>query len=166
MPRSTVSDNFKRESFARESGDVHIVLVTIDHDDLSDPINVTQDPMQVLSTGVRGVVSNAVEYSAVPLEITLPVEDEDRMPMAQLKVDNIDRDILMAVRAIGSPPDVTIKIVLASDPDVEEIVIDGFQIGKVTADAFTISGDLTTERLDLAPWPPGKFTPDKFPGLF
>ena len=161
-----VSDEMKEAVFAQRTGEAFIVLLKLEHDDLAEPIYITTDPMEVLSTDVRGVISNGIEYTFLPFEIVLPGEDEDSPPVSKVRIDNITREIVTAVRTIRDAPNVTISIVMSSDPDTEEVSISGFQLNNVRADAFTVEGDLTTERLDVEPFPSGRFTPALFPGLF
>lgn len=160
-----VSDNFKLGSFAAQTELAYIILLTIEHDDLAEPIQVTPDPMSDLGDGIRGVISNGLEYVALPFEIVLPGEDEDGQPVSRIRMDNISREIALAVRSINSAPDVSIQIVLSSDPDVQEILIDGFQLGNIRLDALTVEGELNTERIDQRQFPPKRFTPSLYPAL-
>jgi hypothetical protein len=122
--------------------------------------------METLSTGVPGVKSQGEEFVALPFEISLPNEDEDTLPRARLTIDNVSREIIKAVRSINSPAQITIQVVLASDPDTVEAEITKFQLTNVTADALTVQGDLTTEQFDQEPYPAGRFTGAGFPGMF
>jgi hypothetical protein len=162
-----VSTNLIEAVNASETDEAFIILVTIDHADLSEPIRITTDPYEdVDGNDTMGVISRGNNFIALPFELILPNEDEDQSPMAKIKIDNISREIVEAVRTITSPADFSIEIVLASDPDTVEASWTGFQLRNVRYDAFVVEGELTIEQFDKEPFPEGKFTPSAFPGLF
>lgn len=161
-----VSSNFRSGVYAQNTEEVYLLLITIDHADLADPIRVTQDPMEELSGGAKGVISRGDEFVALPFEVTLPNQDANQSPSARLKIDNITREIVTAARSITSPADVMLEVVLASDPDTVEAVMTGFKLREVTYDAFTVEGELTIELFELEPFPAGRMTPSRFSGLF
>jgi len=161
----TVSSNFKREVFKPQTKEAFIVLLKLEHADLEDAIRVTPDPLQELEPRVFGVQSNGQNFYAMPFEITLPGEDEESSPVSRVAMDNISREITNAIRQISTPPDATITVVLASNPDVEEISITGFQLTNIIVDPLTVEGELTLERTDLRKFPSARFTPSYFRAL-
>lgn len=165
MSRS-VSNVLKNAANAANTSEAFLVLLTIEHASLAEPIRVTTDQIDTLSSGVKGVISNGVEYVGFPFEIILPDENENTLPRATLRLDNVDRTIVQAVRSITSAPDVTMQVVLASDPDTVEAEITNFQLRNVTANAQVVEGELTTTQYDEEPYPAGRFTPNGFGGLF
>lgn len=161
-----LSDTLKEEIFARESGAVEITLLTIEQAELEEPIRCATDGPMVLSSGHRGVVSNGQEYVHFPFEPILPGESADQFPTARLKIDNVSREILLAVRRMSGPADITFSVCLASNPDLIEISVSGLRLRNVTADAMTVEGELTPEQFEYEAFPVGRFTPAHFPGLF
>lgn len=162
-----VSETFKRAVFAQQTDEVFICLVTITHPSFTAPIRIASDPFEVLPiAGVRGVVSRGEEYVYLPFEIKLPSQDETGISRASLSVDNVDREIVSAVRGADSALGITIEVVMSSDVDVPEVAIQNFRLDRVTYDAFTVSGDISVEYFDLEPFPARRFTPSDFPGLF
>lgn len=162
-----VSSAFKQAAFSQETNTAFIMLVTISHDSFSDDIRLASDSYEDLPTaGVRGVISRSEEYIYLPLAIVLSQEDDSGVARASISVDNINRDIIAAVRSATSAVSVTIEVVLSSDPDTVEVSVQDFRLERVEYDAFTVSGDLSVEYFDLEPFPSGRFTPSKFPGMF
>ena len=153
-----VSATFKREVFKQETSECFILLVTIDHDDLLDPIRVSSDGVDT--------VSRSNTFVTFPFEITLPSDSDEEPPESKILIDNVDRQIVEAVRSITSPPSVLLEIVLASDVDTVEIDWPDFELIDVDYDALTVQGVLTQERFSAEPYPFLKFTPGNFPGLF
>lgn len=153
-----VSDVFKRAIFASETDEVFLALVQIDHPSLAAPIRVTSD-------GVDTVVG-ADTYVSFPFDLILPDDADDRPPVATLRIDNVDRTIVETIRSITSPPTVTIRVVLASDPTVTEVEFSDFELRDVQYDALVVEGRLTLESFLDEPYPGARFDPSRFPGLF
>lgn len=135
-----------------------LVLITIDHDDLPDPI-------RIVNNGAN-VVSNGETFLACPVQPTLSDDSDDRPPQAKLVMDNIDRTIVAAVRSIVTPPTVTLQLVKISDLDTIEAEFTDFQMKEVNYNQLTIEGTLTLEGLFSENVVGYSFTPGLFPGLF
>ncbi len=100
-----------------------------------------------------------------PFRVTLP-DDTEEAVRATLEIDNVDRQIVQAVRSISSPPTVTLEVVLASTPDVVEAGPFVFELQGARYDAAVVRGELAFEPiLDLAV-PGDVMSPGLFPGLF
>ncbi|MCA9344987.1 DUF1833 family protein [Candidatus Saccharibacteria bacterium] len=163
MSRSVTQD-VRSAIYARETDQAIIMLLTFDHDDLDEPIRLTPDPYETLSSGSKGVISNGLEYTQLPMEVILDNEDENVFPTVRIKIDNIAREIIQAIRSINTPPKVSLNIVMSSNVNVSLRQITDFELINVTWDAFVIEGELTVERLSDEPFG-GLITPTDFPGL-
>lgn len=161
------SQNFKADLFAQEMESVFIVLLTLSSDEMAEDIRVASDPYQLLDVAnVRGVESNGLEYIFIPFEIVLPRDDSSGTVSASLKIDNVSRQVIAQLRTITKPLNVKIQCVLSDDVDFVEIEYDHFQLSNVRYDVMAVSGQLTLNYWGLEPFPSGRFTPSKFPGLF
>lgn len=143
---------------APETADVFLVLLTIDHADMAAPIRVCNNAVDVTSRGDL--------YIAYPFHLTLPDDEDNRPPRARLGIDNVDRQIVQAVRALTSSPAVTIDIIRAADPDVIEAQFQDFRFTNISYDSHMVEGDLTVEDFTAEPFPAACFSPSLFPGLF
>lgn len=155
---SSVSDTFKEEVFKQETSECFILLVTIDHDDLTEPIRVTSDG--------TSTTSRSDLFVSYPFQLDLPIDSDESPPISKLVIDNVDRVIVEAIRSISSPPSVLLEMVLASDVDTVELAWNDFELVNADYDELTVSGDLTQEKFLAEPYPYLKFTPGNFPGLF
>lgn len=153
-----VSAELKQAVYAQETEHEFVVLITIDHDDLEEAIRVN-------SSGTS-IVHGGDTYVAFPFEVILPDDVDDRPPRAKLRIDNISREIVLAIRTISSAPRVTIRIVMAETPDVVEAEFLDFHLSNITYDQLTVEGDLTLEEFIGEPYPARVFSPTDFPGLF
>lgn len=156
MP-NVVSATMRDAAYAPETGEAPLALLTIDHPELTTPIRLSSDAVNTLSRGDT--------YIALPFRAVLP-NDNEEATRSRLEIDNIDRQIVEALRSISSPPKVTMEIVLASTPDVVEAGPFDFELQEARYDVLVVSGDLAFEPiLDLSV-PGDVMSPGLFPGLF
>jgi hypothetical protein len=147
-----------RALFSQETSEVFLVLLTIEHIELVDPIRLCNNNEEVVSRGQT--------YIAFRFDIQLPTSESESPPKARIKVDNVDRRITESVRIITSPPTITMEVIRASSPNTVELSLPGFTLTNVTYNALTVSGDLGMENFLLEPYPGLSFDPGRFPGLF
>lgn len=143
---------------APQTGDAFLVLLTIRHAELPQPIRVTSDAVDTQSRGDT--------FTAFPFELSLPDDEDNRAPRARLVIDNIDRTIVRAVRSLTSSPVVLIEIVRAASPDTVEAKFEDFRFTDISYDSRAVEGDLTIEDFTAEPYPAASFSPSLFPGLF
>lgn len=157
MSRS-VSNAFKGAVFRSQTSEVFLVLITINHNDLVDPIRLTSDNVNT--------VSNSNTFLQAPFQITLPDDTAESPPSARIVFDNVDRTIVQTIRSLTSSPTVDIQIVLASSPDVIEYEQSGLVLRNADYDVLTVSGELRGIEILDEPFPKDRFTPDNFPAMF
>lgn len=153
-----VTDTSKAALFDPESGEVFLALLTIDHDDLSQPIRVVNNNEDITSRGN--------EFIAFPFGFTLPDDQEDAPPRWGLQISNVSREIGQTIRQIAGPPSITLEIIRAAAPDTVEMSFPGFLLRDVRYDAQQVTGTLAVEDLTREPFPARTFTPATFPAVF
>jgi hypothetical protein len=166
MPRA-LSDAFKAAIFSPEMDPFAHVLVTIEPADdapVGPPTEVFSPIRIVFHTAA--VVSNSLTFNPWPFEITLPLESRTEIPRVQLKLDNIDTQIITQLRNQRRPPKVKIEIVSSDDLDTVEIGPFNFTWRGIEYDAMQITGDLELEDILSEPFPTDKYVPAKFQGVF
>jgi hypothetical protein len=145
--------------FASQTGEAFIVLLTLSHPTLANPIRVCSDG--------QALISNGNTYVAFPFRISLPAEAEGAPPTTELEIDNVDRSIVKAVReATGEPIQISMSVVLASSPNTIEAGPFDFTLRNVEYDASVVRGQLQYEDILNEPYPGDTMTPSRFPGLF
>lgn len=157
MSRS-LSGLTRQALYAPETGEVFLVLLTVSHASLAAPIRITSDSAVTVSRGNS--------FIPFPFDLVLPDDLEGRAPRARLVIDNIDRQIVSAVRGLSSAASVLIEIIRAADPDTVEAQFVDFKLTNVSYDAQKVEGDLTIEDFTAEPFPAAIFSPSLFPGLF
>jgi hypothetical protein len=148
----------RRALYGAETGEAFVILLTLTHAGLSAPIRISSDAVDTQS---RGEV-----FIAYPFDLTLPDDEESRAPRARLVIDNVDRQIISALRGLTTAPVVSMEIVRAADPDAVEAVFSDFRLTNVTYDSQVIEADLGIEDFTAEPYPAASFSPSLFPGMF
>jgi hypothetical protein len=159
MSRST-SLTLRQAINAEETSEVFLILLDVYHADIGPPTTLR------FVNNYTDIVSNGNTYIAYPFQITIPSDLEDALPRVQLTIDNVDRSIMQEIRSLTSAPDISISVILASDPDTIEAGPFETKLRNVDYDASTITGDLQSDDILNEPYPGVAFTPGNFPGLF
>ena len=155
MSRS-MSLTAREAMFAPQTMEVFLVLLTISHDDLGTDLRFVYNQEDIESRGE--------DYIAYPFTISLPDDDGETLARVTLTIDNVDRQIVQAVRMISSAPAVTMEIVLASDPDTVEAGPFNFTMTNAEYNSLTVQGELSHEDILNEGFPGDSFIPAQFPG--
>lgn len=142
---------------ATSTAEVWLLLLTIYHHSLSVPIYLVNNNENIVSRGIT--------FIGLPFDVDLPNEDQDAPGAARLTVDNVDRTIMDAIRAMDVPPTVAIEVVLASQADTVELGMYDLVLRNVNYDATKITGSLQWEDILVEPMAL-QMTPARFPGMF
>jgi hypothetical protein len=153
----TISAAGTAELAAQECATAWLVLLTLEHPGLDQPIRVTSDAV--------ATTSNGHTFQPFPFEVTLPDDVEGRAPQAQLRIDNTSQEIIALLRGLTTPPSLTIQIVRSATPDVIEREWSGLEWRSSQYDIGAISGTLTIEDMALEEFPYITFD-GRFKGLW
>ncbi|MEJ7807148.1 MAG: DUF1833 family protein [Telluria sp.] len=147
-----------RAVLSRETESVFVPLLKISHPDIQ-TILICGDTAQV--------VRSDGTYLPFPFEFVLPPDADGELPRAGLRIDNVTKEIVKAIRTLTGRPKVTFLLVLADSPEVVEYGPAEFLLGSAEWDALQIMGTLAyQEDLFLQQIPGQTYTPASSPGLF
>ena len=169
---TTMSPDAIRAVFSPDADSDLIFLLTIY--DPANPANVvarladgfTQRISETDDEVVYGVVSNGYEFTFLPIEVSLPTEEEAQAPKCSITIHDVTRYIVPIIRTISGPPKIKMELVLSKTPNNVEVSFDGFYINSFTYNADSVSASLSMIDLEREPFPMHSFTPRDFPGLF
>ena len=113
-----------------------------------------------------GVVSNSQQFIFLPMEVTMPSEEESQAPRCSIVIQDVTRYIIPIIRTITYQPKVKLDIVLSKTPDVVEVSFSDFYINNFTYNANQVTADLSMIDYEREGFPAHSFTPAYFPGLF
>lgn len=157
MPRA-LSPAAARAVLARETDEVFLVLLEISHPDI-DTIRIVNNTVAVERT--EGT------YLPYPFEAVLPDDTDNASPQVQLRIDNCSREVTRVLRELAGVPKCTMRVVLASNPDHDEVGPFAFSLLSVDYDAFVISAAIGYEEDFLNQAVPAQsYIPSTSPGIF
>ena len=148
----------RSSAYAAETEEVWLVLLTLSHPDLPDDIRIVNNTEPIQSRGQ--------DYVPLAFDIVLPSDTEERPPLAEVRIDNVSRDLTESIRSISDAPTATIEVIVASNPDEAVVSYTGFRLIGIGWDAADVTGQLVLDDISIEPFPAGRFTPASFPGLF
>lgn len=158
---------------ADTSGEIEVVLFHITSPELEEPIRLSTDNAVRVSVDpeVYATVSNwrggsvATPYLWIIASAVLPGETEDAPAQAQLVLENLDAGMVELLRSFTDPPRVSMAVVMASSPDLVEAEWSGLQIASSDITAGEIVLSLSRDEIELEPYPSGRLSHHRFPGL-
>ena len=103
-----VSSVLKRAIYQGNTERAFIILHTISHEDLTNPLRFTTDN--------QNTVSNGETYIPTPFRVAPPNDSSD-IPSSTLEIDNTDRRIVEVIRSLTTSPEFTMWVVLDDDPN-------------------------------------------------
>ena len=156
MPRNQTT-RFWEAITAAVTDEQFLLLLTLSHPNLIDPIRVCSD--------FTDVTSNSIVYTGYPFGIVLPSSQDD-IPRAQLTIQNVDSRIGEVLRGIYAPISVTIACVLRDDPDEEIFSYNFLKLRNVNGDALTIQGTLSMTDYSVIPYGRNIIKQQLLPGLY
>lgn len=155
---NTLSPEMLAQIFGQEADDCFLVLLTISHPDMPQPIRLVNN--------TEDVVSNGETYSAFPFKITLPADDGEKMHEVPIELDNASLELIETLRSITDPLDVNLKMILGSIPDDIQMEMGELKIGSIIYNKDRITGKMYQDNFMNSALTSEKYTPKNFPGLF
>ena len=160
--------------FSSETDEQLITLVTIeDPSNPSQPIRLADGfvgRLASLTTDaevIYGVTSRSNDYLFLPLEISLPSEEETGVGRCSITLNYVTPEIVQLIRQnLTNPTQVTLELILASNPNYVEASFPGFFVVSATYNEQSVNLQLDMIDLSREPFPCYNFTPNYFPGLF
>ena len=153
---SSISNELKAQVFAQESTDPLLTLVTLSN-----------------QTFVARLVNNSVDfvhsgntYTAFPMKIKTPVDDGETTKDFTLELDNVSLELVSQMRSVTGDIGVSIKLVLASMPEVIQMEYSELLIRSISYNANTISAKIILDSALAIQMTSEKYTPSNFPGMF
>lgn len=136
-----------------------LILIEINHEELTQPVRVVND--------MQDVTSNGNIYVAYPFTCILPDDYENQLPKARLVIDNIGRDLMFWIETTGGGQNstCTFRQILRSNPNLVEWEIT-MSLFNVQVTMESVSAELGFENLFNKPAITRRYRPDTAPGIF
>ena len=143
--------------FSDRISDVYVVLLTITHPILEEPIRCC--------TNTSNITSNGNLFYGACLELVLPTKAQEKQS-ARISVANVDRRIGLAARTMLTPATITFDIIKADTPDTIEIAYPPMLLTDIRGDVSAVSGELREQMNLQDPWPVVRATKSVAPGVY
>lgn len=153
------SSEYKSTLAAVSSNEAPLILLEIDHADLSGPVRVVND--------TQNITSNGEIYVALPFRCELPDDFDGQLPRARLAVDNIGRDLMSWIETSAGGAGSTCRFmqVMRSRPDTIEWEIT-MNLYNVRCTFMEVSAELGYDNTFSRAACALSFTPAIAPGIF
>jgi len=163
-----------RAAFAPESDEFLITLLTIsEYDNTGNVLRIADGYTGRLAAYttdaevVYGVTSRGSDYIFLPVNISLPSEEEGGIPKCSISITDVTKQLMPIIQSqIVRPPKLLLELVLNSSPNTVEASFPGFYINSITYTAESVQLDVSMINYQVEPFPCFGFTPKYFPGLF
>lgn len=152
------SDKLVKAALAPETGEIFLMLVTLNHESFEEPIRLVNNLEDINSRGKT--------YVAFPFDLAMPPDDGETLPVVQLTAQNATLELIDELRSIQSQMSLRIELILASSPDYVEALIDDMRVASVQYDKTAIQMTCTVDDLLNTSFPGERYLPSNFPGLF
>jgi hypothetical protein len=168
-----MSPNALKAVFSPDSDDDMIILLTV-YDPLDDSKvlarladGFTKRISQTDEEVIYGITSNYFDYMFIPMEISLPSEDEAQAPRCSIVMHDVTGYLTPIIRKdITAPPKIKLELVLSKSPDEVEVSFSDFYINAFTYNSDSVTAELAMTDYEREPFPKDSFTPKYFPGMF
>lgn len=157
---------------AASSDAVDVVLVHITHPDMPGVLRLSSDPTErlgvtplIYGTRSRWMTGDGAPFLFLMMAAMLPSDEEDAPPAASLVFDAASADMANALRSTLLRADVAMAVVSAADPHAVQAEWQGLSLVSAEGGAAEITLTLSRDPLTAEPWPSGRMTKERFPGL-
>ncbi len=168
----SVSLNARVSHDSEVTDETEVVLIRITHPGTYEVIRLSTDPTTRLSvdplqygTYSTWQTTDDSPFLFVLISTLVPDDVEDTPTSATLEFDNVDNQISELLRSTTDQATVDLAIVLANSPDFIETEWRGLKLISCEGDVLTVSLHMSRDPLTSEPYPRGRTTRGRFPGL-
>lgn len=156
------------------SSEVYVILLQIEHPDLIAPIRLSTDNTERLSeeplvygtrSTWRGADPATEPFLWTVASALVPSDLEDAPAAATVILENVGSDAVKLLRSFTDLATVHMAVVLAATPDLVEAEWADLRLVGHDITAGEISLQISREEIELEPFPAGRMTRNRFPGL-
>ncbi|MBE9635783.1 DUF1833 family protein [Salipiger mangrovisoli] len=153
-----LSDQLLAEMYADSNGAVLVPLVKLEHVDWEMPV--------CLARNAEPVSHGGETYVPFPMELSLPDDEDEGLPILRWTAQNVVREIMWYFRRVSGVVRGTVVYVQPAVPGVVEIGPFEVEISGIEYDEQTLSGVMTIEPILEEAFGYLTMTPGTTPALF
>lgn len=171
-----ISFNAHTAHDARGSDETEVILLQFSHPETDEIVRLSTDPTERISVDPLHYGTRSTWLGANPLDdkdaflfvlVSALTPDDNRTspPGTRLVIEGVDNEVAQILRSTILRADVSMALVLASSPNVIEEEWLNFKLVKAEGQGETILLTLSRSPLTEEPWPSGRMTRERFPGM-
>lgn len=159
MPNTQVTLGALQAMMAEHTDVVFLHALTIDHPLLEDgPLRFVDNP--------EPVERSAGTFEPAYFNLTLPADDEERLPQVRLVIDNVARELMAEIRKAATSPTCTLEVIASTDWEVAQYGPLDFTFKSVEYDVMEIQITMGFHEILNRNYPALFFLPHNAPGLW
>ena len=155
---NSLSPEVLAQLFAQESYDPFLTLVTLSHASFANPIRLVNN--------TKDIVSRGDTFMAFPMKIRFPMDDGETARDFSIELDNVSLELVEEIRTVTTQIDVKIELILASLPNVVQILQDDLKIATIHYNGQKITARIVLDGFLNTAMTSERYGPTNFPGLF
>lgn len=155
---NNLSNELLAQLFAQESADPFLTLITLSHETFDEDIRLVNN--------TKNFTSRGLEFMAFPVKIRFPIDDGESARDFTIDFDNVSLEMIEQIRTVTNKINVKIELVLASLPDVVQIIQDDLVIATLSYSAQKIQAKIVLDSFLNVEVTSERYGPTNFPGLF
>lgn len=164
------SSDFTKEVLALTTSKVFLTTLVLDHPDWrytnpDFPSTLPEGPLYLIDDVIPHTIST-VPYTPYGFTFTKQTSNTTGQPVANLRIEDVDRQLSAYFRVIKSPATITISVILADNPTQVELGPFTYNIDNVQQTGTIMSLKLTKNSILVNRLSGFTFSADYFPGLF
>ncbi len=155
---NALSNELLAQIFAQQSDDPFLTLITLSHASFAEDIRLVNN--------TKNFTSRGLEFLAFPVKIRFPIDDGESARDFTMDFDNASLEMIEQIRSVTNRIDVKIELVLASLPDVVQIIQDDLVISTLSYSAQKIQAKIVLDSFLNIEVTSERYGPANFPGMF
>jgi len=155
---NTLSPELLAQLYAQNSDDPFLTLVTLSHPTFAEDV--------CLVNNSKNIISRGIEFLAFPMKIRFPMDDGESTRDFTIDFDNASLELIEEIRSVTDKIAIKIEMILASMPDVVQMVQEDLFIGSVSYNSQRITCKVVMDNFLNVELTSERYGPNNFPGLF
>lgn len=144
--------------YGQVSDDPFLTLFTFSHPAFTSDITLVNNSSDVVSRGTT--------FTAFPVKVTLPNDDNETVREVNITLSNVGLDFINEFRSVTTQIECKLEMVLFSDPDVVQYILEDLKLTGIQYNAQYIQAKLIMDDFLSVGLTSERYTPDSYPGLF
>jgi hypothetical protein len=155
---NNLSTQLVSEMYGQVSGNPFLSLFTLSHPNFAEDIYLVNNAEDIISRGIT--------FSAFPVNISLPPDNNESAREVQILFDNVSLELIDEFRSVTTPIQMKLEMVLASTPNIVQYSLEELKLKAIQYNKTNITANLVMDDFLSSGVTSERYTPSNFPGIF